>query len=100
MVTTLAIAYRVDDPLGYRQEELWVHYSYFTVPTAGAIFNLVPVDPRSCWLAALDKDKRFDYRKPMFWGFLLPVGVILIYNVILLVLTSMTTCKTNKSLQR
>ncbi|TNM94055.1 hypothetical protein fugu_002231 [Takifugu bimaculatus] len=71
---TLAITYRADDPLGYRQEEF-------------------------CWLAALDKAKRFDYRKPMFWGFLLPVGLILIYNIVLLVLTSMTTCKTNKNLQ-
>ncbi|CAF87278.1 unnamed protein product, partial [Tetraodon nigroviridis] len=69
VATTLAIAYRVDNPLG-------------------------------CWLAALDKNKSFDYSKPMFWGFLLPVGVILVYNLVLLVLTSMTTCKTNKSLQR
>lgn len=59
-----------------------------------------PLTLSSCWLAALDKDKRFNYGKPMFWGFLLPVGVILIYNIILLVLTSMTTCKTNRSLQR
>lgn len=100
MATTLAIAYRVDDPLGYRQEELWVHYFYFTTPGVVVVFNLVPVDPCSCWLAALDKNKTFDYSKPMFWGFLLPVGVILIYNIILLVLTSMTTCSANKSLQR
>lgn len=100
MATTLAISYRVDDPLGYRQEELWVHCSFFTTPETVICSNLVPGELCSCWLAALDKDKRFDYRKPMFWGFLIPVGVILIYNVILLVLTSMTTCKTNKSLQR
>lgn len=100
VATTLAIAYRVDNPLGYRQEELWVHYFYLTTPEAVVLFNLVPFDPRSCWLAALDKNKSFDYSKPMFWGFLVPVGVILVYNLVLLVLTSMTTCKTNKSLQR
>lgn len=72
----------------------------FHSPEAEDVFNLLPFDPHSCWLAALDKDKRFDYRKPMFWGFLLPVGVILIYNIILLVLTSMTACKTNRSLRR
>lgn len=29
MAITLGATYRVDNPLGYRQEELWVHY-YFT----------------------------------------------------------------------
>ncbi|XP_035854721.1 adhesion G-protein coupled receptor G7-like [Sander lucioperca] len=62
---TLAIAYRVKNPLGYRQEEF-------------------------CWLAALDKSKEFDFGKPMFWGFLLPIGLILIYNIVLLVLVSRT----------
>lgn len=71
-----------------------------TAAEAAALFILVSFDPGSCWLAALDKDQRFDYRKPMFWGFLIPVGVILIYNVALMVLTSVTTCKTDKSLQR
>ncbi|XP_078100460.1 LOW QUALITY PROTEIN: adhesion G-protein coupled receptor G7-like [Sander vitreus] len=65
MAITLAIAYRVDNPLGYRQEEF-------------------------CWLAALDKSKVFDFGKPMFWGFLLPVGLILIYNIVLLVLVLRT----------
>lgn len=60
----------------------------------------MPFDPPSCWLAALDKAKRFDYGKPMFWGFVLPVGVLLLYNVVLLVLTSMTACQTDSRLQR
>ncbi|KAF1372018.1 hypothetical protein PFLUV_G00277120 [Perca fluviatilis] len=73
MAITLGIAYRVDDPLGYRQEEF-------------------------CWLAALDKSKDFDFGKPMFWGFLLPIGLILIYNIVLLVLVSQTTCRTDPTL--
>ncbi|XP_014195893.2 adhesion G-protein coupled receptor G7, partial [Haplochromis burtoni] len=68
MIITLGVSYRVDNPLGYRQEEF-------------------------CWLAALDKNKQFNFGKPMFWAFLLPIGLILIYNIVLLVITSMTTCK-------
>ncbi|XP_037618600.1 adhesion G-protein coupled receptor G7, partial [Sebastes umbrosus] len=60
MAITLGATYSVDDPLGYRQEEF-------------------------CWLAALDQNKQFHFGKPMFWGFLLPVGLILIYNMVLLV---------------
>lgn len=63
MAITLGVTYRVDNPLGYRQEEF-------------------------CWLAALDKNKHFSFEKPLFWGFLLPVGLILIYNIILLVYVS------------
>ncbi|XP_059183533.1 adhesion G-protein coupled receptor G7-like [Centropristis striata] len=73
MASTLGISYRVDDPLGYRQEEF-------------------------CWLAALDKNKQFDFGKPMFWGFLLPLALILISNVVLLVLTSLTICRTDPTL--
>ncbi|XP_042337429.1 adhesion G-protein coupled receptor G7, partial [Plectropomus leopardus] len=73
MATTLGATYSGDDPLGYRQEEF-------------------------CWLAALDKNKHFDFGKPMFWGFLLPLAMILIYNVVLLVLVSLTTCRTDPAL--
>ncbi|XP_053170775.1 adhesion G-protein coupled receptor G7-like, partial [Scomber japonicus] len=73
MAITLGATYRVDTPLGYRQEEF-------------------------CWLAALNEDDQFDFGKPMFWGFLLPVGLILIYNVVLLVLVSLTTCRTDPTL--
>uniref|UniRef100_A0A8P4K6E2 Adhesion G protein-coupled receptor G7, tandem duplicate 2 n=1 Tax=Dicentrarchus labrax TaxID=13489 RepID=A0A8P4K6E2_DICLA len=71
---TLGATYRVDNPLGYRQEEF-------------------------CWLAALDKDKQFHFGKPMFGGFLLPVSLILIYNIVLLVLASLTTCRTDPTLR-
>ncbi|XP_059183532.1 adhesion G-protein coupled receptor G7-like [Centropristis striata] len=72
MASTLGGSYSMDDPLGYRQEEF-------------------------CWLAALDKNKQFDFGKPMFWGFLLPLALILISNVVLLVLTSLTICRTRPS---
>ncbi|KAI3366214.1 hypothetical protein L3Q82_010037 [Scortum barcoo] len=74
MAITLGVTYRVDNPLGYRQEEF-------------------------CWLAALNKDKEFHFGRPMFWGFLLPVGLILIYNLMLLILFSLTTCSTDPHLR-
>ncbi|RVE75546.1 hypothetical protein OJAV_G00017850 [Oryzias javanicus] len=70
---TLAATYRADSPLGYRQEEF-------------------------CWLAGLEKD-HFSFRKPLFWGFLLPVGLVLIYNMILLLLTSFITCRGDPNLR-
>ncbi|XP_035485857.2 adhesion G-protein coupled receptor G7-like [Scophthalmus maximus] len=63
MAISLGATYTVDDPLGYRQEEF-------------------------CWLAALDTDKQFDFSKPMFWAFVLPVALTLIYNIAILVLVS------------
>ncbi|XP_069377139.1 adhesion G-protein coupled receptor G7-like [Paralichthys olivaceus] len=65
---TLAVTYRPDNPLAYRQEEF-------------------------CWLAALDKNKHFDFGKPMFWGFILPSTLILIYNFIILTRISLRTCR-------
>uniref|UniRef100_A0A8C7G4J8 Flocculation protein FLO11-like n=1 Tax=Oncorhynchus kisutch TaxID=8019 RepID=A0A8C7G4J8_ONCKI len=70
---TLGISYRVDDPLGYRQEEF-------------------------CWLAALDPKENFDFKLPMFWGFLIPVAFMLIFNTVVLVCFTVTTCKTNPHL--
>ncbi|KAI9514293.1 hypothetical protein NQZ68_034765 [Dissostichus eleginoides] len=75
MAVTLGATYRPDNPLGYRQEEF-------------------------CWLAAVDKKKQFEFRKPMFWAFLLPVALILIYNVALLVLASLTICQNDAELKR
>ncbi|XP_045553926.1 adhesion G-protein coupled receptor G7 isoform X2 [Salmo salar] len=70
---TLGISYRVDDPLGYRQEEF-------------------------CWLAALDPKGNFDFKLPMFWGFLIPVAFMLIFNTVMLIYFAVTTCKTNPHL--
>uniref|UniRef100_A0A665TS61 Adhesion G protein-coupled receptor G7 n=1 Tax=Echeneis naucrates TaxID=173247 RepID=A0A665TS61_ECHNA len=38
-----------------------------------------------------------DTYSPMFWAFILPVGLILVYNTVLLVLISLTTCRTDPS---
>ncbi|KAM4611297.1 adhesion G-protein coupled receptor G7-like [Polymixia lowei] len=70
---TLGVSYRVQNPLGYRQEEF-------------------------CWLAGLDREGRFDFGKPMFWGFLVPVGVVLLYNTGILVYFAWSTCRTDPNL--
>ncbi|KAL2087533.1 hypothetical protein ACEWY4_016361 [Coilia grayii] len=67
---TLGVTYRVDDPLGYRREEF-------------------------CWLAALNQDEQFDFAKPMFWGFLLPVSLMLLCNTAVLMYFGINTCKTD-----
>lgn len=54
----------------------------------------------SCWLAGMNKNNQFDFAKPMFWGFLLPVGLILVYNLILLIVTAVTMCKIDPKLRR
>ncbi|XP_053273150.1 adhesion G-protein coupled receptor G7-like [Pleuronectes platessa] len=61
---TMAITYTTADPQGYRQEEF-------------------------CWLAALDKNKHFDFGKPMFWGMILPGTLIIIYNFVILIRISL-----------
>ncbi|XP_042179679.1 adhesion G-protein coupled receptor G7-like isoform X2 [Oncorhynchus tshawytscha] len=73
VAVTLGISYRVDDPLGYRQEEF-------------------------CWLAALDPTGNFDFKLPMFWGFLIPVAFMLMFNTVVLICFAVTTCKTNPHL--
>ncbi|XP_027024467.2 adhesion G-protein coupled receptor G7 [Tachysurus fulvidraco] len=70
---SLGISYRVEDPLNYRQEAV-------------------------CWLAAVDQQKRFDATKPMLWGFLLPVAVMLFFNIAVLLYFSYTTCRINPDL--
>ncbi|KAI4900483.1 hypothetical protein NFI96_003968 [Prochilodus magdalenae] len=56
-----------------------------------------------CWLAALDLGKnsdeqRFDARKPMLWGFLIPVAVMLLFNIGVLLYFAHTTCTPDASL--
>uniref|UniRef100_A0AAY5KW78 Adhesion G protein-coupled receptor G7 n=1 Tax=Esox lucius TaxID=8010 RepID=A0AAY5KW78_ESOLU len=36
----------------------------------------------SCWLAALDFYRNFDFKQPLFWGFLIPVACMLISVVL------------------
>uniref|UniRef100_A0A8C2E066 Adhesion G protein-coupled receptor G7, tandem duplicate 2 n=1 Tax=Cyprinus carpio TaxID=7962 RepID=A0A8C2E066_CYPCA len=71
---SLSTTYSFRNPLGYRQEEF-------------------------CWLASLDKMGRFDPKRPMLWGFLLPLAVMLCFNTSLLVYFSQTICCANPNLK-
>ncbi|XP_039550562.1 adhesion G-protein coupled receptor G7-like [Pimephales promelas] len=71
---SLATTYSFKDPSGYRQEEF-------------------------CWLASLDKAGTFDPKRPMLWGFLLPLAVMLCFNTALLVYFSQTICCANPNLK-
>ncbi|KAJ1117005.1 hypothetical protein NDU88_005206 [Pleurodeles waltl] len=71
VAVTFGATYPFDD-LRYRQEEF-------------------------CWLAALNDDHNFDVNKPMLWAFLLPVGVILIFNIIIFLSVSILVICTHKN---
>ncbi|XP_051549578.1 adhesion G-protein coupled receptor G7-like [Myxocyprinus asiaticus] len=71
---SLATTYSLRDPLGYRQEEF-------------------------CWLASLDNEGRFEPKRPMLWGFLLPLAAMLSFNIALLVYFSKTICCANPNLK-
>ncbi|XP_043078218.1 adhesion G-protein coupled receptor G7-like [Puntigrus tetrazona] len=71
---SLSTTYSFRNPLGYRQEAF-------------------------CWLASLDKAGRFDPKRPMLWGFLLPLAVMLCFNTSLLVYFSQTICCANPNLK-
>ncbi|KAG1939901.1 adhesion G-protein coupled receptor G7 [Pimephales promelas] len=70
---SLGSTYRVKEPLGYRQEEF-------------------------CWLASLDDKQKFNMGKPMFWGFLLPLMLMLLSNMAILLYFSRNICRTNPNL--
>ncbi|XP_036420956.1 adhesion G-protein coupled receptor G7 [Colossoma macropomum] len=70
---SLGATYRPDKPLNYQQEEF-------------------------CWLAALTPNKEFDVWKPMFWGFLLPLALMIFFNIAVLFYFALTTCRTTQSL--
>nr|XP_021325139.1 adhesion G-protein coupled receptor G7 [Danio rerio] len=72
---SLGSTYSVKEPLGYRQEEF-------------------------CWLAALDHNLNFSMGKPMFWGLVLPLLLMLISNAAILLHFSHNICKTNPNLGR
>ncbi|KFQ84179.1 putative G-protein coupled receptor 128, partial [Phoenicopterus ruber ruber] len=73
---TLGATYREGKALNYRQEEF-------------------------CWLAALDQNQHFSIKKPMLWSFLLPVALILLFNVIIfLKITVSVIWKKNENLTR
>ncbi|KAJ8346289.1 hypothetical protein SKAU_G00304820 [Synaphobranchus kaupii] len=74
VAVSLGTTYRPHQPMGYRQEEF-------------------------CWLASLDGEKKFDLKKPMLWGFLLPVALMLLYNYVILVYFTVMTCRTDPNLK-
>ncbi|XP_067897079.1 adhesion G-protein coupled receptor G7 isoform X2 [Heterodontus francisci] len=63
VVTTLAATYKTDNALNYRQEEF-------------------------CWLSGLDLHGNLDLSKPMLWGFLIPVGILLLFNLVMFALVT------------
>ncbi|XP_012961551.2 adhesion G-protein coupled receptor G7 [Anas platyrhynchos] len=76
VAVTLGATYREGKALNYRQEEF-------------------------CWLAALDQDQNFSIKKPMLWSFLLPVALILLFNIIIFIKIIVSVIwKENKDLTR
>ncbi|NXJ61483.1 AGRG7 protein, partial [Rostratula benghalensis] len=73
---TLGTTYREGKALNYRQEEF-------------------------CWLAALDQNQNFSMQKPMLWSFLLPVALILLFNIIVFIKVTVSVIwKKNENLTR
>ncbi|NXC76840.1 AGRG7 protein, partial [Anhinga anhinga] len=73
---TLGVTYREGKALNYRQEEF-------------------------CWLAALDQNQNFSVQKPMLWSFLLPVALILLFNITIFIkITVSVIWKKNENLTR
>ncbi|XP_010129188.1 PREDICTED: probable G-protein coupled receptor 128, partial [Buceros rhinoceros silvestris] len=73
---TLGATYREGKALNYRQEEF-------------------------CWLAALDQNQNFSVQKPMLWSFLLPVALILLFNIIIFIkICASVIWKKNENLTR
>uniref|UniRef100_A0AAY4BIS5 G-protein coupled receptor 112 n=1 Tax=Denticeps clupeoides TaxID=299321 RepID=A0AAY4BIS5_9TELE len=50
-----------------------------------------------CWLAAQDMQGNFDFNKPMLWGFLLPVALMLLFNTVCQYMFSIEFCNDHKS---
>uniref|UniRef100_A0A3P8Z729 Adhesion G protein-coupled receptor G7 n=1 Tax=Esox lucius TaxID=8010 RepID=A0A3P8Z729_ESOLU len=51
-----------------------------------------------CWLAALDFYRNFDFKQPLFWGFLIPVACMLIINTLMLMHFAVATSKSDPHL--
>ncbi|NXK24009.1 AGRG7 protein, partial [Arenaria interpres] len=76
VAVTLGATYGEGKALNYRQEEF-------------------------CWLAALDQNQNFSMQKPMLWSFLLPVALILLFNIIVFIkITVSVIWKKNENLTR
>ncbi|XP_043557067.1 adhesion G-protein coupled receptor G7 isoform X2 [Chiloscyllium plagiosum] len=64
VITTFTATYKTDDALNYRQEEF-------------------------CWLSGFDLHGNLELSKPMLWGFLLPVAILLLFNFVMFALVTM-----------
>ncbi|XP_078089018.1 adhesion G-protein coupled receptor G7-like isoform X2 [Mustelus asterias] len=64
VIITLAATYKPDNALNYRQEEF-------------------------CWLSGFDLQGNLDLSKPMLWGFLIPVAILLAFNFVMFALVTM-----------
>ncbi|XP_077150271.1 adhesion G-protein coupled receptor G7 isoform X2 [Ranitomeya variabilis] len=53
-----------------------------------------------CWLLAENRENQFDISKPMLWSFLLPVGLILIFNICIVIAVVFTISKKKTELTR
>ncbi|KAM3936030.1 adhesion G-protein coupled receptor G7 [Leptodactylus fuscus] len=53
-----------------------------------------------CWLLAENKNNKFDISKPMLWSFLVPVGLILIFNICTVIGVVVTIWKRRPELTR
>lgn len=62
-------------------------------------FEMACLYIKSCWLAALDQDWNFSAHKPMLWSFLLPVALILLFNISIFIKITVIW-KKNKNLTR
>ncbi|CAH2219593.1 G- coupled receptor 128 [Pelobates cultripes] len=83
----------------------WGLPAVFVGITFGATYSSSPSHYRQeefCWLATLNTAGHFDYGKPMFWSFLLPVGIILAMNVFIFValMVKVTWKKEDETLRR
>lgn len=63
--------------------------------------EMVSLYIKSCWLAALDENQNFSVHKPMLWSFLLPVALILLFNITVFMKISVSVIwKKNENLTR
>lgn len=64
-------------------------------------FEMASLYIKSCWLAALDQNQNFSVQKPMFWSFLLPVALILLFNIVIFIkICASVIWKKNENLTR
>ncbi|PKU38388.1 hypothetical protein llap_11301 [Limosa lapponica baueri] len=89
------IKYKYAKPLEY------ISYIGVGLSMAGLVITILFQILTSCWLAALDQNQNFSMQKPMLWSFLLPVALILLFNIIVFIkITVSVIWKKNENLTR